>query len=306
MKLNFKKFVSRKTKGFSGITHLLIAILLLFLLLYIPIPFTSVYKNIFFQKWQYIVVLFFVLTGAALLPDLDSNRSTAFFQLGIFGRLMRTMMKSTSYLVTTLTRMRDDWIPESQHRCLWHTPFVAFLIGFSLWYFIEPVDIVYFSLWQNAVETGTVLNVLLKYIPVHICMFLALCSIYISVGMITFRLFKPLPMNLKRLLPIIIVGIVFVLLFMFTVNELRYVGISIGMGYLFHIIGDVFSQGSIPVIWPIPVITKRKKMMWWRPRFLIFGKIETGSIYNTIIDFVVLALDLFLFYAIFIHDKIRT
>lgn len=306
--MNVKKFMCRKVRGFSGITHVLISIFLLFMMLYLPIPFAINYKSLLLKGWQYTVVFFFVVVGASLLPDLDSSRSTARFQLGVFGGLIKTGMTASSFVVTSLTKTKNDWVPETQHRCLWHTPFISIVLGITMWKFIPSENITYLKLWQDAVEAGVARYIVINYIPVHFCMFFALSSIYLGIGIITHRLFKPLPKTLRIILPKVIIAATFGLLFMFSLSELRYVGVSIALGYLFHLMGDVFSKGSVPVIWPIPIaIRKNRKWIWhfwWRPRGIIFGRLETGGIANNIINFVFLSLDVFLLYAIFIHDKI--
>lgn len=306
--MNTKKFFKRKVSGFSGITHVLISMFLLFLMLYLPIPFAVNYKSLLLKGWQYTVVFFFVVTGASLLPDLDSARSTARFQLGVFGGLIKTAMTASSFVVTSLTKTKNDWVPETQHRCLWHTPFISIVLGVCMWKFIPDNPISYFQLWQNGVESGTARYVIINYIPAHFCMFFALSSIYLGIGIITFRLFKAFPKTLKIILPKVMIVATFGLLFMFSLSELRYVGVSIALGYLFHLVGDVFSKGSIAVFWPIPIAIRKNGKFnwhwWWRPRGLIFGRIETGGTANTIINFVFLSLDIFLLYAIFIHGKI--
>ena len=86
----------KKLKGFSGTTHILIAILFLFLMLLIPIPFTEGYLNKITNDYAYFLIVFTVIAGASLLPDLDNDVSTAGYRLGIFGKLVTIMMKITS------------------------------------------------------------------------------------------------------------------------------------------------------------------------------------------------------------------
>lgn len=302
MNILIYKLLNRKVKGFSGITHILIAIFLLFILLYIKIPFSENFIFLFKNNWKFIIVSFFTITGAALLPDLDSARSTARFQLGFLGSLLKTGMTSLSYLATKLTRMKKDWIPDSQHRCLWHTPFIGGLIGFLFWKFIPESQVTYLSLLKSTINNMDFANWFIDNLASHICIFMAFCSIYLGVKIISFRVFKIFPNTIQRVLPLTIIMACFYLLLTISFTEIKYIGVSISLGYLFHIFGDIFTKGSIPILWPIPIPWKNQ--WWWRPQGFIFGKIETGGILNIIINYILLALNLFIGYLLFIKDLI--
>jgi hypothetical protein len=198
--------------------------------------------------------------------------------------------------------MKKDWIPDSQHRCLFHTPFVGGLLTFALWKFVPPSDKIYFDLWSEAVNSKQLGSWFIDNIGTHMCVFLAFCCIYLGVKIITFRVFKIMPKFIQRVGPSILIILCFGLILTFSMKEIKYIGLSIGFGYLFHIFADVFSQGSIPVLWPIPLPWKQQ--WWWRPYGLIFGKIYTGGTFNMFLNFAFLAADLILLYILFIKGKI--
>ena len=303
IKTTAHKLIIRKTRGFSGITHVLIAIMLLFLLLYLDIPFSIVYKSLFMNNWKFVIVAFFTIAGAALLPDLDSPRSTARYQLKLLGTLLKTALTSLSYLTTSIFRMKNDWVPKTQHRCLFHTPFIGILIGFLFWIFIPNSQVSYLYIWRSAVETSDYSSMLVDNISIHICVFLAFCCIYLGVNILAYRILRIFPRTVKRFLPFATTLLCFWLLLNFSFAEIKYIGVSISLGYLFHIFGDLFTEGSVPIIWPIPV--PWKKQWWWRPRGIIFGRIKTGGMINFILNYVLIAVNLFLGYIIFIKGFIN-
>jgi membrane-bound metal-dependent hydrolase YbcI (DUF457 family) len=81
-------------------------------------------------------------------------------------------------------------------------------------------------------------------------------------------------------------------------SVIRFLGAGIYIGALFHCVGDAFSLGSIPFVYPIPV----KKQAYWRPH--IPGQIETAGLANKILDIALLVADLFgLYYINFVLHK---
>jgi hypothetical protein len=74
---------------------------------------------------------------------------------------------------------------------------------------------------------------------------------------------------------------------------------SIAVGYVYHIIGDLITKGGIP-IFPIPWHSRGGWQLWHHitlPNFKL--AIETGGTINTILNYVMIVVDITLAYIIF-------
>ncbi len=296
-----KKFLKEEVEGFAGTTHVLIAILFLFLLVLFPTPFTQGYLKTITSDYLFFSVIFFTIAGASLLPDLDNNESTAKYHTGIFGELLTITMKITSSLAVSFTTMENDKKPKTQHRYLWHTIFISVCIMALLWFGIPSIGKSYLEIMKEQYSSGGWQEIVVYNVD-HSSLFLGVVFSLISLNMgfnvVTWRLFKIVPwMIIKKWGPHLIqLGYIFLLLNM-PLSRLEFVGLSVGIGYLFHNLGDLFSLGSIPLIWPIPAFWK--KQWWWKP-YMPF-QLYTGGIANKILDVVLLFIDLLLFWKIFFN-----
>ena len=83
-----------------------------------------------------------------------------------------------------------------------------------------------------------------------------------------------------------------VYVFTTTYANLKVLGVCFGAGYLFHCIEDCFADTGIPsLIFPIPQFWRKK--VWGRMRLTPIT-ITTGSLANTILDFIATGLAIFL------------
>lgn len=285
--------LNTKKSGFSGITHILIAITLTLVMIRFPFKLTQDFVSFITSNWILIISSFLIIIGASLLPDLDNDISTATVQLGIIGALIKTSMQTISYIVYAFTRLRnDDKAPQSMHRKLFHTPFVAFLL-IALFYFGLEIESNSFLNIVRDISLNKNWSEILSYPVTSICILLIFISTWLGINTIMYWPLKIVRISLlvknKQILFILIAMAITYYSMTLPMTQLRYMGIAIGVGYLFHIIGDLFSEGSVPIIWPIPALWAKK--FWYAPNILGPFQIYTGGIVNKIINIGLLVLN---------------
>lgn len=289
--------LEKKRKGFSGITHVLLAITLFLVVLLFPVSIVSDFISLALSNTLYFLIFLFILSGASLLPDLDNDESTAGYHLGIIGSIIKTFMKTTAFVVYSLYNLPNDRPPKSMHRLLWHTPFVAILILIYFIYFTPQGDISYWSVLVGAFKNKDFADLFINHTSTTLTIILAYICGKLGSNILLYWVLKLLPIKryIKSLISSIIPLIILFYLLVIPISQLKYIGIAIGLGYLFHIIGDLISQGSVPVHWPIPY----KKQAWHNPWILGPFQIRTGGIVNTILNFILLGLNIVLLMKIF-------
>ena len=77
-------------------------------------------------------------------------------------------------------------------------------------------------------------------------------------------------------------------------TKIKILGITLGLGYIFHAIEDCFADSGVPILWPIPI----KGQMWKRIKFLPVP-VKTGSLVNSALDLVVFVIDIILIFLVF-------
>ena len=292
------KILKQKVKAFSGITHVLLAVLLFLLLMMFPIPFLNEYVARLKSNIPLLFVSFIVLSGASLLPDLDNDVSTAGFQLGFIGSIMTTFMKSIAQMIYSLYNLKGDRPPKSMHRLFWHTPFVGILMIVFFWFKLPTGNLVFGEALVAAYKNKSLISFILANLSGFILILLAFISGHLGSNILLYWPLKLLPVGyrVKRIIEYLVPGFIFFYLFKATYTDLKFIGLSISLGYLFHIVGDAITKGSVPVIWPIPW----KKQAWAKPRILGPFQIETGGLVNMILNFVFLILNVILMYKLFL------
>jgi hypothetical protein len=281
-------------KGFMGKTHALLSIMLMCICMLIPI---DIFKETFWLLKENIllfIVGIIVLVGGALLPDLDNSQSSAGSTLGPLGSICTIFMQSISSIIWTLYHGRSDMHPINQHRYFWHTPLVG--VGFiCLFWFGLPIGDE--TIIQSVKESEDILMYLQDNISLLFFIILLFMAVLCGSDMILSRIIKffKLPIIISYIIPIL------VLVYIFTINftQLRILGICIGFGYLFHVIEDFFADSGCPLLFPIPI----RHQVWCRCKFPITCK--TGGLINTIIDIVVLAIDVVLIILICLEGRLK-
>ena len=130
---SIKELLKYEHAGFSGVTHWLIAICLFFLMWLAPISLSQQYINAISANRLFAFLVFLIIGGASLLPDLDSSPlqqggSTAVYQLGFLGQFLSLGCITISGVVWSVLHTKNDKKPPSQHRMLFHSPFIALMI----------------------------------------------------------------------------------------------------------------------------------------------------------------------------------
>ncbi len=283
-----KEFMKIKISGWLGRTHSLMSIMIMCICMLIPI---DLFKETFWllkENILFFIVGVIVLVGGALLPDLDNCQSSAGSTLGPLGSICTIFMQSTSSIIWNLCHAKGDKPPMTQHRYFWHT-LVAGLGMLSLFMFglKNGNDTII-----NCIKQQTFLGFLENNVVLLFLIIIIFMAVLCGSDMIMYRLIKffKLPKILSYICPVA------VLIYVFTIDftHLHILGICIGFGYLFHIIEDFFADSGVPLLWPIPI----HKQMWHRCRFII--TCETGGIINTIVDAIILIIDICLIMLIFL------
>lgn len=299
LKDNLKTALNEEHKGFVGYTHWLIAVACFLLMWVIPNKFSSGFINAIASSWAFAFLIFFVIGGGSLLPDLDSaieqgGGSAAIYQLGFIGHLLSLLCVTISGVFYSIFHTKYDKKPKSQHRMLFHAPIIPILIFiYSNW--MIPVN--ESNLWHNIKN--------IDYAGIIVLVFFAGCCIYLGANMFFYKTLSLI--NKHWYTSKICTGIMIIsIIYMFTVSfdKLRLIGIAMSLGYLFHVLSDVFTKGSAPLFFPIPIPSELtppgKFRFWWHP-YIISSKftVTTGSVINIILNFALIGLDIFLAWFIF-------
>lgn len=284
----------RTVKGFMGKTHVLLSVMLFCLCMLIPVDFFQETIGIMKNEALFFIVGIVVLAGGALLPDLDNAQSSAGATLGPVGSICTTFMQTISSILWNLLHGKGDKPPQTQHRYFWHT-LVAGASIFCLFFFGMPKgEQTLVSSYKETKEITTWLQNNVAVLVLFIFVFVAILVGSDKVFSFFIKKFS-LPKILSYILPTACV--VYTVFLNFT--HLRILGLCIGMGYAFHCIEDCFADSGVPLFWPIPI----GRQMWHRIRFIPVT-IKTGGLTNTILDIVILVIDIILIVVIFTTKSI--
>lgn len=282
------KILNSTVNGWMGKTHALLSVMLLCICMLIPI---NVFKETIWvlkDNILFFIVGIVVLVGGALLPDLDNCSSSAGSTLGFMGSICTIFMQSTSSIIWTLLHGKHERMPMTPHRYFWHTLVASIGLILLFWFGIPVGDITIFgSIKEETLSVFLQNNMALLFFIIIIFM-----AVLCGSDMIMYRLVKwfKLPKMLSYIFPVLVLIYVFII----DMTHLRILGICIGFGYLFHCLEDYFADHGVPLLWPIPI----KGHMWHKCKFIV--TVETGGLINTIIDIVVLAIDIGLIALIFL------
>lgn len=286
--------------GFSGLTHWLIAICLFLLIWSLPFSFASNYVKEISTSGIFAFLIFLVIGGASLLPDLDSSPlqeggSTAVYQLGWLGQSLSIISIVISSTVWNILHTKYDDRPPSQHRMFFHAPVVA--IGF---FFFNAMA------YPNDGTTASSLGTASVPASVYAVMFFAALSVYLGSSIFFYKVLSLI--NKQKHTQFMCIA--FMVWSVFTMwkmpfSRLKLIGTAVSLGYLFHIIpGDLVTKGSAPIFFPIPTPVKTSKgikwRFWWKP-YPFNGRfhITTGGAVNIVLNFILMGLDLFLAWSLF-------
>lgn len=273
----------RSEDGFMGMTHALSAVaVMLVILVFKPDLMNTLFGS---TSIPVFILMLLVVTGGALMPDLDNTQSSAKSSLGFVGQGISIFMRSTSPIIQSLFSTRRDKKPGddrfSAHRGFYHTFLCAILIG-ALCFFLCS-DKIHINLIGFVID-GRFFSVVLAFIGAHI----ALSTLFGSF----MRKLKGSAGVLGVIVPTLVSLLVVGLLWSMLPTDVSYsrIGVAFGLGWIIHIIGDMCTTQGVPALAPIPI----KGKCWYDIRFL---PIEAGgTVENYIIAPVLIAVIIFTLY----------
>lgn len=258
---DYKAFVANEMDSddaFMGRTHALSAVaVILAVFAFVPALYAHLAPN---ADGSLVVLALMALTasGGALLPDLDNTTSSAENQLGVFGSMLSAFMRTTAPIVKTAVHSKYDKNLDDPHRSFYHTALSAVLIGLLFSFLCSPV--IDFSIGPIQFN-GRTMALVLAFISTDLSLSTIIGSIWKS----------------KKLVDTVVsLGMSFAMAW-FLLHSMpsgipyTVVGVSLGVGYLIHIIGDCFTTSGTPVFFPVKI----KGKFWYDIRFL---KIKAGGV----------------------------
>jgi hypothetical protein len=219
------------------------------------------------------LIAFVVICGGALLPDMDNLKedggSSATWDLGVFGSIVSSIMVTVSSIVTSIFRGRGDNKPDTQHRYFWHTLLVPVVMFLLVCFCVPGGDTRVLDLVDPRDLSSFDTSVIVLLFFVFVSAYVGLCLLLRKANKLPFVRVKASVVSL-----VLSVVIVAVLLFS-DCNTLQVVGICLCLGYLFHLVGDLFADSGIPALFPFTGLLGK---FWMRisllPRALT---VSTGS-----------------------------
>jgi len=264
--------MKKTLNGFMGRTHVILSICLLFIVLLLPIDKIADTVAYISNDPLLFVITIVLVAGGALLPDLDNVQSSAGSTLGVVGSAITIFMQTTSAAVWALYHGKRDGTPMTQHRYLWHTPFVAILIILGAYFGIAASE--------NTIMSQLNADFIVEQPRLAFYILLIFLAILCGCNAVIVKLLKfvHIPAYVKYVVAVLMVIYTLVV----PISKVRICAIAVGCGYLFHILEDLFADTGIPLIWPIPAFWCKK--VWWRAHSPL--PITTGGLVNSIIDLV--------------------
>ena len=260
--ISYMRHQSQSDDAFMGRTHALSAIAaILALFSFMP---TWYMKMAGGHNSTVLLVMFcLVSAGGALLPDLDNTQSTAKSTLGATGTLISSFMRATSPIIQNAIHTKYDKPTEDAHRGFYHTIVCGLLFG-GLFSFLcsKAISFTIASLTIN----GSIMALLLMFM---------------SIDMAFSALLGELWKSKKAMDTLISLGFAFGISWLIWSNlpkgaSYSLIGMALGVGWIIHILGDMFTTAGVPALFPIKI----KGKFWYNIRFL---KIEAGGIIENVL-----------------------
>lgn len=239
--------------GLMGPTHALSAVAITFLIAWLASDFMF---GTLLGSDNFIVFIaaIIIITGSALMPDLDAVKSTSISTLGPVGSILSKLMRTFSSLVQNTIKSKSDSVGADPHRGFWHTIIAGLFAGFLVMT-LTKINIDLFSIGE---------------LNIRVSDFVVIFILYISLQLFMASLFKSFYKKSKdSLLGQVIMNIASIvasvaLVFMIPENlSYNWVGIAVSFGWIAHLIGDMMTVAGVPVLFPLKFKGKR----WWNFRF---------------------------------------
>ena len=293
--MNLKNELFKEHKAFQGVTHWLFSIFFFFMMWMVPWSFSNSYIRAISSNVGFAIIIFLIIGGSALLPDLDSSPlqgggSTAIYQLGILGSVLSLLCITVSGVVYSIVHTKYDEKPKSQHRMLFHAPIIPIALYIYVTKFMKNTN-------------GKLLNnINISNIGILIIILLAGISIYLGANMLLYRLLSLIgKQGSTQFVCLFIMVASIAYMFFIPYSQLKLIGIAISLGYLFHIIADLATEGSSPIFFPLPIPNLKGRIrFWWKPRLMGPFMITTGGVVNIILNFALMGTNIFLTWFLFL------
>lgn len=204
--------------------------------------------------------------AGALIPDFDNTSSTAKSSMGIFGEPITFAFRESSRLVQTIHTKQDAKsrakAHDVVHRGFWHS-----LVGAG------ALALIVNFLTSNPLTTAVLLPfgfVGISNLGALIAATLCLAAMHIAMSGLNVGALKAVKgvKNIGSTL-MFLVSVAVTLLFFNVIpaGQYTWLGYSLGIGAVVHIIGDAFTKAGVPLFSPI---IPRKGKLWYTYRFATF------------------------------------
>lgn len=204
--------------------------------------------------------------AGALIPDFDNTSSTAKSSMGIFGEPITFAFRESSRLVQTIHTKQDAKsrakAHDVVHRGFWHS-----LVGAG------ALALIANFLTSNPLTTAVLLPfgfVGISNLGALIAATLCLAAMHIAMSGLNVGALKAVKgvKNIGSTL-MFLVSVAVTLLFFNAIpaGQYTWLGYSLGIGAVVHIIGDAFTKAGVPLFSPI---IPRKGKLWYTYRFATF------------------------------------
>ena len=201
--------------------------------------------------------------AGALIPDFDNTSSTAKSSMGIFGEPITFAFRESSRLVQTIHTKQDAKsrakAHDVVHRGFWHS-----LVGAG------ALALIVNFLTSNPLTTAVLLPfgfVGISNLGALIAATLCLAAMHIAMSGLNVGALKAVKgvKNIGSTL-MFLVSVAVTLLFFNAIpaGQYTWLGYSLGIGAVVHIIGDAFTKAGVPLFSPI---IPRKGKLWYTYRF---------------------------------------
>lgn len=251
----------RLDRGFMGLTHALSGVALALALTAFAPGFVQ------WAGWTtpaLVLLVTLVISGSALLPDLDNNVSTARNSLGFLGYGLSFFFRGTSRFIQTVLRTKRDDKEPNPHRGFWHTIPAALLLGLGVWA-LTGISAKFTLPLLGEVSVGWVGALLVTYATTHLA-FAGLFSKLIRKVLKGSR-------NAETLVVILsIVAVVAVFWMLPRDQSFWWLSVAVTIGAIAHILGDSFTTAGVPLLFPLSAFLRGK--FWWTTRF---SSMKAGS-----------------------------
>lgn len=207
-----------------------------------------------------LIMFCMVAAGGALLPDLDNTASTAKSSLGIFGTGISAFMRATSPPIQELISSKYDRRStghEDAHRGFYHTFLSGILFGALFAFLCSPVISIKAG---GLIINGKLISLILLFISVDLAFSAILGEVWKSKKI------------MDSIVSIVLAFAVSAVIWYGMADHGNYtmIGVGLGIGWIIHILGDMFTVSGAPALFPLKIRGK----YWYDIRFL---KIKAGG-----------------------------